>query len=329
MRAFELSERQAEAFLNMRLRHLRRLEEQGLIKEQRALKAEARELKELLKDEVRRRARLKEELDETAERFGDGPLGRRRTTQGEVPTLEGEVLEEPVERQPVTVVCSRQGWIRVLRGHVEDGGELKYKEGDAARFVLNAESTEKLLLISSDGRGYLLPVERLPAGRGQGEPLRLQIDLGRDAEPVMLAVHRPEGKVLLASSGARGFLAEEPAIAAQTRAGKQVFNLEEGERVTVAVAAEGDHVATVGSNRKLLIFPLDQLPVMGRGKGVLLQRYKGGELADAAVLRLADGLSWPTAKGTRTVTDLSPWLGRRGQAGRMAPHGFPKSNRFD
>jgi topoisomerase IV subunit A len=329
MRAFELSERQAEAILNMRLRHLRRLEEQGLIREQRALKAEARELKELLKDEVRRRARLEEELDETAERFGDGPLGRRRTTQGEVPTLEGEVLEEPVERQPVTVVCSRQGWIRVLRGHVEDGGELKYKEGDAARFVLKAESTEKLLLISSDGRGYLLPVERLPAGRGQGEPLRLQIDLGRGAEPVMLAVHRPEGKVLLASSGARGFVAEEPAIAAQTRAGKQVFNLEEGERVTVAVAAEGDHVATVGSNRKLLIFPLDQLPVMGRGKGVLLQRYKGGELADAAVLRLADGLSWPTAKGTRTVTDLSPWLGRRGQAGRMAPHGFPKSNRFD
>ena len=199
----------------------------------------------------------------------------------------------------------------------------------AARFVLKAESTEKLLLISSDGRGYLLPVERLPAGRGQGEPLRLQIDLGRGAEPVMLAVHRPEGKVLLASSGARGFLAEEPAIAAQTRAGKQVFNLEEGERVTVAVAAEGDHVATVGSNRKLLIFPLDQLPVMGRGKGVLLQRYKSGELADAAVLRLADGLSWPTAKGTRTVTDLSPWLGRRGQAGRLAPHGFPRSNRFD
>ncbi|MCE3250823.1 MAG: parC, partial [Geminicoccaceae bacterium] len=222
MRAFELSERQAEAILNMRLRHLRRLEEQGLIREQRALKAEARELKELLKDETRRRARLKEELRETAERFGDGPLGRRRTTQGEVPTLEGEVLEEPVERQPVTVVCSRQGWIRVLRGHVEDGSELKYKEGDAARFVLNAESTEKLLLISSDGRGYLLPVERLPAGRGQGEPLRLQIDLGRGAEPVMLAVHRPEGKVLLASSGARGFLAEEPAIAAQTRAGKQV-----------------------------------------------------------------------------------------------------------
>ena len=329
MRAFDLSERQAEAILNMRLRHLRRLEEQALIKEQRALKAEARELKELLKDEPRRRARLNEELEETAARFGDGPLGRRRTTLGDVPALDGEVLDEPVERQPVTVVCSRQGWIRVLRGHLEEGGELKYKEGDAARFVVQADTTDRLLLISSDGRGYLLPVERLPGGRGQGEPLRLQIDLGRGAEPVMLAVHRPEGKVLLASSAARGFVAEEPAIAAQTRAGKQVFNLEEGERLKVAVAAEGDHVATVGTNRKLLVFPLDQLPVMGRGKGVLLQRYKGGELADATVLRLADGLSWPTAKGIRTLTDLTPWLGRRGQAGRLAPHGFPRSNRFD
>jgi len=329
MRAFELAERQAEAILNMRLRHLRRLEEQELIKEQRALKSEARDLKELLKDEVRRRARLKEELEATGARFGDGALGARRTTLGEVPVVEPAALEEPVERLPVTVACSRQGWIRVLRGHVEDGGELKYKEGDGARFVLKAESTDKLLLISSDGRGYLLPVERLPGGRGQGEPLRLQIDLGRGAEPVMLTVHRPDGRVLLASSGGRGFVAEEPAIAAQTRAGKQVFNLEEGERVRVATAANGDHVATVGSNRKLLIFPLDQLPVMSRGKGVLLQRYRDGELADAAVLRLGDGLSWQAGKGTRIVTDLTPWLGRRGQAGRLAPHGFPRNNRFD
>jgi topoisomerase-4 subunit A len=329
MRAFELAERQAEAILNMRLRHLRRLEEQALIKEQRALKSEARDLKELLKDEVRRRARLKEELEVTGARFGDGALGARRTTLGEVPVVEPAALEEPVERLPVTVACSRQGWIRVLRGHVEDGGELKYKEGDGARFVLKAESTDKLLLISSDGRGYLLPVERLPGGRGQGEPLRLQIDLGRGAEPVMLTVHRPDGRVLLASSGGRGFVAEEPAIAAQTRAGKQVFNLEEGERVRVATAANGDHVATVGSNRKLLIFPLDQLPVMSRGKGVLLQRYRDGELADAAVLRLDEGLSWQAGKSTRTVTDLTPWLGRRGHAGRLAPHGFPRNNRFD
>jgi topoisomerase-4 subunit A len=326
--AFGLSERQAEAILNMRLRNLRRLEEQALIKEQRGLKGERRELKELLADETRRRAKLKEELEETAARFGDGPLGRRRTTLGDLPTLEAEALEEPVERLPVTVVCSRQGWIRVLRGHLEDEAELKYKEGDGPQFVLRAESTDKLLLISSDGRGYLLPVDRLPGGRGQGEPLRLQIDLGRGAEPVMLTVHRPEGKVLFASSRARGFVAEAQAIGAQTRAGKQVFNLDEGERVVVAAPVEGDHVATVGSNRKLLIFPLDELPVMSRGKGVLLQRYRDGELADARVLRLDEGLSWQAGKGVRTVSDLTPWLGRRAQAGRMAPHGFPRTNRF-
>jgi topoisomerase-4 subunit A len=328
MRSFELTERQADAILNMRLRHLRRLEEQALSKEQRGLKAEQRELKELLKDEGRRRAKLKDELEEIGRRFGDGRLGRRRTTLGEAPAIDGEALETPVERQPVTVVCSRQGWIRVLRGHLEDEAELKYKEGDAEHFVLRAQSTDRLTLISSDGRGYLLPIERLPGGRTQGEPLRLQIDLARGAEPVLLAVHRQHGRVLLASSGARGFVAPEQAIAVQTRAGKQVFNLEDGERVVVACSADGDHVATVGSNRKMLVFPLDQLPVMSRGKGVLLQRYRDGGLVDATVFALAEGLSWQSTRGPRTVTDLAPWLGRRGQAGRMAPHGFPRSNRF-
>jgi topoisomerase-4 subunit A len=328
MRAFELSERQAEAILNMRLRNLRRLEEQVLVKEERALRAEGRHLRILLRDEARRRAILKEELAAAGARFGGGPLGARRTTIGVAPVVDADALEMPVERQPVTVVCSRQGWIRLLRGHLEDPAELKYKEGDAGRFVLQAQSTDRLLLISSDGRGYLLPVERLPGGRGQGEPLRLQIDLGRGAEPVMLAVHRPDGRVLLASSAARGFVAEEAAMAAQTKAGKQVLNLDEGEQLVVACPAEGDHVATVGSNRKLLLFPIDQLPVMSRGKGVLLQRYRGGSLADACVLTLADGLSWPGGRGTRTVSELAPWLGRRGQAGRAAPHGFPRANRF-
>jgi topoisomerase IV subunit A len=328
MRAFALTERQAEAILNMRLRHLRRLEEQTLLKEQRELTAERRELRALLQDEARRRAKLKEEIEEVGRRFGDGPLGRRRTARGAVPVIDDDALEAPVERQPVTVICSRQGWLRVLRGHVEGGADLKYKEGDAPRFLLHGQSTDRLLVISSDGRGYLLPIERLPGGRGQGEPLRLQIDLARGAEPIMLAIHRQDGRVLLASSGARGFVAEEQAIAAQTRGGKQVFNLEPDERVVVACPAEGDHVATVGSNRKLLVFPLDQLPVMGRGKGVLLQRYREGGLADARVFALSDGLSWPSAKGLRVVTDLAPWLGRRGQAGRLAPHGFPRNNRF-
>ena len=328
MRAFALTERQAEAILNMRLRHLRRLEEQTLLKEQRELKAERREIKDLLHDEGRRRARLREEIEEIGRRFEGGPLGRRRTAIGIAPVIEGDAFEAPLERQPVTVVCSRQGWIRVLRGHVEGGAELKYKEGDAPRFLLHAQSTDRLLVISSDGRGYLLPVERLPGGRGQGEPLSLQIDLARGAEPVMLAIHRPDGRVLLASGSARGFVAEEQAIAAQTRGGKQVFNLEPDERLVVACPADGDHVATIGSNRKLLLFPLDQLPVMSRGKGVLLQRYRDGTLSDAVVFRLEEGLSWPTAKGTRALAEPQYWIGKRGQAGRTVPHGFPRSNRF-
>ena len=329
MRAFELTERQAEAILNMRLRNLRKLEEQALIKEAKGLRAEGRHLRILLRDEAKRREALKEELTAAGDRYEDGPLGKRRTTIGVAPKVDLGALEVPVERQPVTVVCSQQGWIRVLRGHLEDTVDLKYKEGDSGKFVLQAQTTDKLLLISSDGRGYLIPVDRLPGGRGQGEPLRLHIDLGRGAEPVMLAVHRPKGRVLLASSSARGFIAEESAIAAQTKTGKQVLNLGQAEQLVVACTADGDHVVTVGTNRKLLVFPIEELPVMGRGKGVLLQRYRGGTLADACVISLAEGLSWTGGRGTRTVTALDMWLGKRGQAGRAAPHGFPRNNRFD
>jgi topoisomerase-4 subunit A len=328
MRAFALTERQAEAILNMRLRHLRRLEEQTLLKEQRELKAERREIKDLLKDDGRRRATLRAEIEEVGRRFEGGPLGRRRTALGIAPVIQADALEAPIERQPVTVVCSRQGWTRVLRGHGEGGADLKYKEGDAPRFLLHAQSTDRLLVLSSDGRGYLLPVERLPGGRGQGEPLRLQIDLAHGAEPVMLAIHRQDGRVLLASGSGRGFVAEEQAIAAQTRGGKQVFNLEQGERLVVACPADGDHVAVLGSNRKLLLFPLDQLPVMSRGKGVLLQRYRDGTLSDAVVFRLEAGLGWPTPKGARALAEPHYWIGKRGQAGRAVPHGFPRSNRF-
>jgi topoisomerase-4 subunit A len=329
MRAFELSERQAEAILNMRLRNLRRLEEKALLREQKALKAEQRDLRALLADEGKRRARLKDELVAIGARFGDSPLDLRRTSIEAAPEVSLDALEIPVERTPVTVVCSRQGWIRVLRGHLEDGPEVKYKEGDGPRFVIRAQSTDRLLLLSSDGRSYLLAIDRLPGGRGQGEPLRLQADLSRGAEPVMLDVHRPEGRVLLVSSGARGFLAEEQAIAAQIRGGKQVFNLAPGETLQCALPVEGDHLAVIGTNRKLLVFPLFELPVMSRGKGVLLQRHREGRLSDAAVIRIDEGLTWETSRGTRSLANLEQWLGRRGQAGRLAPSGFPRSNRFE
>jgi topoisomerase IV subunit A len=328
MRAFELTERQAEAILNLRLRHLRRLEEQALRKEQKKLQAERRELEALLENEGRRWARLRKEIRETRERFGDGPLGARRTTRGEAPVIDAEALEVPVERQPVTVVCSRQGWLRALRGHVAGGEEVRYKEGDGPRFLLHAQTTDKLLILTSDGRGYLLPVDRLPGGRGQGEPLTQHLDLAKGAEVVGLSVFRPEGKVVLATVAGRGFLAEESAIAAQTRAGRQVLNLGRGDRLATVVPADGDHVAVIGTNRKLLVFALEELPVMARGKGVLLQRYREGALSNLKVIRLADGLSWPQGERTRSVPDLSPWQGKRAAAGRLAPNGFPRDNRF-
>ena len=329
MKTFELSERQAEAILNMRLRNLRKLEEMAIVKEQKDLRAERKELNALLKDELLRRAKLKEEFEETAEKFGKGDLGARRTKLGHAPTVDLDALEEiAIEKAPVTVVCSKLGWVRVMRGHVEIDADLKYKDGDAEKFVIRAQTTDKLILVTSDGRGYLLPIERLPGGRGQGEPLSLQVDLAKGAQALFLDVHRPDGKLLFASSDGRGFLAEEKAIAAQTKAGKQVFNLDPLAKLLVVTPGDGDYVVTVGSNRKMLIFPTSDLPVMSRGKGVLLQRFKDGKLSDACTISLDDGLSWPAKNGTRVVKELEAWQGKRASAGRMAPHGFPKNNRF-
>jgi topoisomerase-4 subunit A len=314
----------------MRLRNLRKLEEMAIVKEQKELRAERKELKALLKDELLRRAKLKEEFEETIEKFGSGELGDRRTSLGDAPTVDLDALEEiAVEKAPVTVVCSKLGWVRVMRGHVENEAELKYKDGDAGRFIIRAQTTDKLILVTSDGRGYLLPIDRLPGGRGQGEPLSLQIDLAKGAQAIYLNVYRADGKLLLASTDGRGFLAEEKAITAQTKAGKQVFNLDPLSKLLVVTSGDGDHVVTVGSNRKMLIFSASELPVMGRGKGVLLQRFKDGQLADARTIDLADGLSWPAKNGTRVVKELDAWQGKRASAGRMVPHGFPRNNRFD
>jgi len=329
MATFELNDRQAEAILNMRLRNLRKLEEMAIVKEQKELRAERKSLKALLSDESLRRAKLKEEFEETIEKFGSGDLGARRTKLGLAPTVDLEALEEiAVEKAPVTIVCSKLGWIRVMRGHVENDADLKYKDGDAQKFVIRAQTTDKLILITSDGRGFLLPVERLPGGRGQGEPLSLQVDLAKGAQALYLAVYRAEAKLLLASSDGRGFLAEEKAIAAQTKAGKQVFNLDPLSKLLVVTSGDGDHVVTVGSNRKMLIFPASELPVMSRGKGVLLQRFKEGKLSDAGTVNLEEGLSWPAKNGTRVVKELDAWQGKRASAGRMVPHGFPRNNRF-
>jgi topoisomerase-4 subunit A len=285
-------------------------------------------LQELLGDEGRRRARLKEEFQAAKKQFGGGPLGKRRTELAEAPAIAPELLEEPVERFPVTVVCSRLRWIRAVRGTVENPSEIKYKEGDGERFVLPAQSSDKILVIAADGRVHTLPVEKLPSGRGHGEPLSLAIDLDKGVEVLALRVHRPDGRMLFATRKGFGFVAEEKEIAAQTRAGRQVVNLGPGDGVLAAVPVEGDQVAVAGNNRKLLVFPLAELPVQARGKGVTLMRLKDAALADVKTFELAQGLTWSGNGKERRLADLAPWQGNRAGAGRMAPQGFPKSHRF-
>ena len=328
MARFELSDRQAEAILNLRLRNLRKLEEMELNREQAQLALERQGLETLLGDEGLRRARLKEQFLAARKQFGGGPLGRRRTELAEAPTIAPELLEEPVERVPVTVVCSRQGWIRTVRGAAPNPAELKYKEGDGERFILAAQSTDRLLVITADGRVYTLAVDKLASGRGHGEPLSLAIELEKGVEILDLRVHRPEGRLVLATVKGFGFVAEEQEITAQTRTGKQVVNLGEGDTLLAAVPVEGDQLALVGSNRKLLIYPVVELPVQARGKGVTLMRLKDARLADLRTFELAQGLSWNVNGKERRLADLATWRSVRAAGGRMVPTGFPRSNRF-
>ncbi|HRJ61995.1 MAG TPA: DNA topoisomerase IV subunit A, partial [Azospirillaceae bacterium] len=330
MARFDLTDVQAEAILNMRLRNLRKLEEMEIRKEHDALSAERAGLAELLGDEALRWKRLSKEVAEIKKKFGSGALGLRRTLVGDAPAVLDVPVEAVIEREPLTVICSEKGWIRALRGHLGEGelAEVKYKDGDGPGFATHCETTDKLLIFASNGKFFTLAADKPPRGRGFGEPLRLMVDMGNDVGVVALFKHRPGGKLLVASDDGRGFVVEETEALAQTRAGRQVLTLEEGRVAAACVPAEGDHVAIIGNNRKMAVFPLDQVPVMGRGKGVALQKYKDGRLADVKVFALADGLTWLSGGRTFTVKDLTGWLGPRASAGRMPPNGFPKSNRF-
>ncbi|RMD63585.1 MAG: DNA topoisomerase IV subunit A [Alphaproteobacteria bacterium] len=337
MKRFKLSDAQAEAILNMRLRALRKLEEMAIRREYDALGSERNELKTLLQDADKSLeeggrvwAAVAGQVRQTRKAFGpDTELGRRRTELGEPPEEVVVPLEAVVEREPVTVLCSAKGWIRTMRGHLEDVSDARYKEGDRARFALHAHTTDKLLLFATNGRFYTISVDKLPGGRGFGEPVRLMVDLPNDQDIVALFVFRPGLKLLVASSDGRGFIVSQDDVVAQTRNGKQVLNIGQGAEAVACTLVQGDSVAVVGENRKLLIFPLDELPEMSRGRGTILQRYKDGGLADIRTFTLADGLSWTMAGGrTRTETDLRPWIGRRGGAGRLPPKGFPRSGRF-
>jgi topoisomerase-4 subunit A len=330
---FALTDVQAEAILNMRLRNLRKLEEMEIRAERDALIAERAGLAALIDSEAAQWSRVADEIREVRKVFGrHAPGGARRTSFEDAPEVEEVAYDAMVEREPVTVVCSQMGWIRSMKGHFAPDAELKFKDGDGPRFFLHAESTDRLLLFASNGRMYTLSCAGLPGGRGMGEPVRLMLDLPNEAQMLALCVHVPGGKLLVASEAGDGFVLPENEAVAQTRAGRQVLNLRPGVRARVCRPVAGDHVAVIGLNRKLLIFPRAELPEMGRGKGVRLQRYKDrdGVLADAVTFDLADGLSWKDPAGrTRTVTDLGEWVGARASAGRMAPRGFPRETRFD
>ncbi len=326
----ELTEVQAEAILNMRLRSLRRLEELELIRERDELMEERAGLEDLLANEDVQWAAISDQLRETRTQFGrKSEGGARRTQFAEAHEVEEVPLEAMIEREPITVVCSKMGWIRAMKGHIALDSALKFKDGDEGRFTLHAETTDKLLVFGSNGRFYTVPAAQLPGGRGMGEPLRLMVDLPNEAEIVDLFIHRPGTRLLVASSAGDGFVVPADDVVAQTRAGKQVLNVRGDARALVCRPVAGDAVACVGENRKVLVFMLDELPEMARGKGVRLQKYKDGGLSDATTFTLADGLSWKDPAGrTRTEADLAEWLGKRAGAGRMAPRGFPRDNRF-
>ncbi len=329
--AFSLSEAQAEAILNMRLRALRKLEEIEIRREHEALTAEQAELRDLLGDEGKRWKRISGDLAALRKRFGPNTeLGRRRTEIGDAPSAVVIPLEAMVEREPVTVLCSEKGWIRAARGHLADPSEVKFKEGDGPRFALHAQTTDRLLLFATNGRFYTLAVDRLPGGRGHGEPVRLIIDLPPEQEIKAMRIHRPDGRLLVAASDGRGFRVREAEVVAQTRNGKQVLNCDKAPAtVCVPIPEDADCVAAVGDNRKLLVFDLDEVPEMTRGRGVRLQSYRQGGLSDAKTFAAAGGLTWTDRAGrTYREEDLLPWRGKRAQAGRMAPRGFPRSNRF-
>lgn len=258
----------------------------------------------------------------------DYPTGARRTGFADAPVVADIPLEAMIDREPITVVCSEMGWIRAMKGHIALDSELKFKDGDGPRFIFHAETTDRLVMFGTNGRFYTLSAASLPGGRGMGEPVRLMVDLPNEAEALALFKHDPARKLLVASSAGDGFIVPEAEVIAQTRSGKQVLNVRDAKAI-VCKPIQGDHVAVVGENRKVLVFGLDELPEMVRGKGVRLQKYKDGGLSDAITFTLSDGLQWKESGGrTRTQSDLTDWIGKRAGTGRMAPRGFPRNNMF-
>jgi topoisomerase IV subunit A len=333
MKTFKLSDVQADAILNMRLRNLRKLEEMEIRQEDKALRTERKKLKDLIGSETEQWKRIADEVKEVRTKFGPKtPLGKRRTTFAQAPVHDLAAIEEAlVEREPITVVVSEKGWIRTLRGTVSDLSGVAFKTDDGPKFAFPAETTSKCLVFATNGRFYTLDAAKLPGGRGHGEPIRLFADLEQEADVVAVFRHQGGRKFLVASTEGRGFVVPEDECLANTRKGKQVLNVAMPDEARAIAVVEGELVAAIGDNRKMLVFPLEQVPEMTRGRGVRLQRYKDGGLSDVKAFKVEEGLSWTDAAGrafSLTLKELADWRGNRADAGRLAPKGFPRTNTF-
>lgn len=329
MKKFELSDTQAEAILNMKLRSLRKLEEMEIRKEYDDLAAEKGELEALMADEGKRWEAISNEIKATKEKFGKKTaLGRRRTEFAEVAEDIDVPVEVFIEKEPITVILSQKGWIRALKGHSDLSEDFKFKDDDALLFAIHAQTTDKIVLFDTSGKFFTIPANEIPSGRGFGQPLRLMVDLGINDNICDMFVFEPKSQYLIASNSGRGFLVDENHIMAQTRNGRKIMNVENGEFAKFCKKITGDMVATIGDNRKLLVFRVEEIPTMARGRGVTLQKYKDGGLSDIQIFNEADGFIYTRAGGTKTETDLLAWLGHRAQVGKLAPFGFPKSNKF-
>jgi topoisomerase-4 subunit A len=335
IKTFNLTDLQSESILNMRLRSLRKLEEMEIRTEFDGLSGEKGEIEALLASEDQQWKTVSWEVGEVKKAFGKNTeLGARRTQFGTAPDRDlGDIAEAMIEREPVTIVLSQKGWIRAMRGHLADMAKVSFKEGDALKLHFHAETTDRIVLLSTGGRFYTLGADKLPGGRGHGEPVRLQVDMDADQDILDAFVHQPGQQRLIASSTGNGFVITEDEVVANTRKGKQVLNVKLPDEAVICTLRQPDHdmVAVVGQNRKLAIFPVDQLPQMARGKGVRLQKYKDGGIADAKTFASSEGLTWTDSAGrthTRTMDELEMWRGERAAVGRNVPQGFPRNNRF-
>ena len=333
MKTFKLTDLQAESILNMRLRNLRKLEELEIRKEDKELRVEKKALDELVGSEKKQWKKIAAQIKELKEKYGrKTPLGKRRTDFAEAPEHDEAAIEEAmVVREPITVVLSDKGWVRALRGHVEDLSNIAFKQDDKLKLSFFAETTSKFLVLGTNGRFYTIEASKLPGGRGHGEPMRLFIDLEQESDIVAMFPFQGGRKFIVASHQGRGFIVAEEECLGTTRKGKTVLNVKAPDEARAIATVEGEQVATIGDNRKMVIFPLDQLPEMTRGAGVRLQRYKDGGLSDVKTFKGAEGLTWNDAAGrtfSLTLKELADWRGNRADAGRLAPKGFPRSNKF-